>query len=64
MASVSEARLLEDVSRAGSSRSLEDDNDPRLMEQPQSAIATNATGADMRRRKRKAPELSPRVSRK
>jgi hypothetical protein len=45
MASVSEAILLWEVSCAGSSRSAEGDNDPRLIEQPQSKIATHATGA-------------------
>src|ERR1700733_15699664 len=45
MASVSEAMLLWEVSCAGSSRSADDDNDPRLIEQPQSTIAINATGA-------------------
>src|SRR5260370_28158506 len=33
-----------------------DDHDPRSKEQPQSAIATNATGADARRPPREAPE--------
>jgi hypothetical protein len=33
-----------------------DDHDPRSKEQPQSAIATTAAGADTRRPKREAPE--------
>jgi hypothetical protein len=56
MASVSEAMLLEEVSCAGSSRSAEGDNDPRLIEQPQRAIAISAIGADARKPKREAPE--------
>jgi hypothetical protein len=42
---VSEATLLEEVGSAGSSRSAEGDNDPRLIEQPHSAKASNAAGA-------------------
>ena len=56
MASVSEAMLLGDVSWAGSSRSAVGDKDPRLIEQPHSAIAASATGADLRRQSRKASD--------
>src|ERR1700716_840844 len=57
MVSVSEAILLEEVSCAGSSRSAaEGDSDPRLIEQPHSAIAINASGADAPRPGREAPE--------
>ena len=56
MVSVSEAMLLDEVSCGGSSRSVEeDDRDPRVIEQPQSAMATNAIGAHAQRPTREAP---------
>src|SRR3984957_2596335 len=56
MASVNEAMLLDEVSWAGSSRSAEGDRDPRLIEQPHSAIAANAIGTEARGPSRKAPK--------
>ena len=59
MVSLSEAMLLEEVSCGGSSRgSDEDDNDPSVIEQPQSATATSAIGAQAQRPRREAPEKS------
>src|SRR4051812_40739572 len=56
MASLREPMLLEGVNWAGSSRSAVGDSDPRLIEQPHSAIATNAIGAEARGPRREAPE--------
>jgi len=57
MVSVSEAMLLEEVSCGGSSRSAAGgDNDPSVIEQPQSATATSAIGAHAQRPRREAPE--------
>jgi hypothetical protein len=48
MASQSEARLMDEVNYVGSSGSQDDVNAPRLIKQPPSAIATNATVAAVR----------------
>jgi len=49
MVSLSAAMLLDEMSRGGSSLSAEGVSDPRLIEQPQSAIAIHETGAATRR---------------
>src|SRR5271165_4898802 len=56
MAALSEAILLGDVSRGGSSRSEEGESEPRLKEQPPSARPISASEAAARGEARKTPD--------
>jgi hypothetical protein len=48
--------LADDGAAFGAGLSGSDDSDPRLIEHPQSATATNMIGADAHRPKHEAPE--------